>query len=222
MDQTGIDPVQIAGWRLSVAHGAAERGQQKLAETSSLLSIAASLRQIAGLLDRTPLAPETLTLLPEPELVAGGCCCRQRENDADDLLEDAFGLVCNADNSITSGGHLKDDWERAALRFINGYNARLSSRYGTVSAEEEYAAGATSTLHASLAILERYATKCEDPSEAIAKTQQYLTKLLEQWGSGSAPAGVDWDQIKADARDELARLKAAETLAAEFDERSAD
>lgn len=174
-----LHPSEVAADAFRRAVAAAERGQQKLSETQALLSIAASFRQYCQQTDAAlgdqqhliTLQTDVLELLersaPQPiegELLqASGGCCRQEANDADDLLEMGFGLICNADNAITSGGHLKGEWEREGLSFINRYNTRLVSRYG--------------------------------------------------------------DQvITAEARDEIARHKAAEAeaLAVELDERSAD
>lgn len=151
-DRPAIDIEKVAWNALSIAQAAAERGEQKLAETESLLSIAASLRQVClqndaaldchdqhialnakslELTERLVAIAESSRPLEMPaELVADGCCCRQEANSADDMLEYAFGLICNADNSISSGGHLKDEWEQASKRFITGYNERMSHRFG--------------------------------------------------------------------------------------------
>jgi hypothetical protein len=131
-ENTGIDPRQIAGHSLSVAHGAAGRGQQKIAEVNAALSIAASLAWIGDILETRPTAPETLTVLPEVERVAGGCCCHEQDCQppADDLLEFGFGIICNADHAITSGGRVKAEWDQAARKFIDAYNARVTAEFG--------------------------------------------------------------------------------------------
>lgn len=111
MTDTGIDAASLAGHRLSMAAAAAERGEQKAAEMSALVSIAASLRQIAD--RRTP----------------GSGAFDPAEAD-DLLLEEAFGIICNANNSIGSGGQLHAEWNEAARRFIDGYNKRVSALHG--------------------------------------------------------------------------------------------
>jgi hypothetical protein len=127
-ENTGIDPRQIAGHSLSVAHGAVGRGQQKIAEVNAALSIAASLVRIGDHLERRPAAPEPLMLVPER--VAGGCCCHEQDTAFPDLLEFGFGIICSAEHAITSGGRVKAEWDQAAGSFIDAYNARVTAEFG--------------------------------------------------------------------------------------------
>lgn len=100
----------------------------KAVTAHALVSIAASLHEVVNLL-RPPASGDPVTL-PPAELVVGGCCSAAHAIEADDLLELGFGLVCNADHSISSGGRVRAEWDEAARRFIDAYNAMLSRRFG--------------------------------------------------------------------------------------------
>ncbi len=127
---SGDHPRLIAGHSLGLAQAAAERRETKAADTRALLSIAASLLLIADHLDQRPAAPETLTVLPEVERVAGGCCCRQDAVAEDDLLELGFGIISSAEHSISSQGSTLAEWKQAADRFTDAYNTLIQNRYG--------------------------------------------------------------------------------------------
>lgn len=127
---SGDHPRLIAGHSLGLAQAAAERRETKAADTRALLSIAASLLLIADHLDQRPAAPETLTVLPEVERVAGGCCCHEQDTAFPDLLEFGFGIICSAEHAITSGGRVKAEWDQAAGSFIDAYNARVTAEFG--------------------------------------------------------------------------------------------
>lgn len=132
-----MDTSKIAADQLRTAMSAERNDLHEEAGQHALVSIAASLRQLVELqiLQNhylAGLAHPPVMMAPIPvELVADGGCCRQEANDADDLLEAGFGLICNADNSISSGGRLKAEWKASARRFNDRYIAMMSHRYGT-------------------------------------------------------------------------------------------
>jgi hypothetical protein len=190
------DPGQFADDVIFDAIAAFNRRETKTSDSAALLSIAASLRQLclqnAAALDgqdqTIAMSAKALELTERiatsavpitAELVAGGCCSAQHAVEADNMLEDAFGIIANADNAIRSGGRLKNEWERAAARFMNHYNAKVVRGYG-------------------------------------GSAEQQLIQLRAELEESIA-------------RDEIARLKAADdqhadldAFAAEVDERSAD
>ena len=134
--ELNIDPRQIADHQLMEAQRAVIDWQPEVSETRALLSIAASLREIAALMQAPPPPSEHelrgalgLNPLGGAALDAPDCCGRHAVA-ADDLLEMGYGLVCNADNSISSGLVLAEEWRVSARRFIAGYNELVATRHG--------------------------------------------------------------------------------------------
>jgi hypothetical protein len=205
------DPGQFADDVIYDAIAAFNRRETKTSDSAALLSIAASLRQMclqnAAALDgrdqiialsakgleyleraATPAVPIT------GELVAGGCYCREYAVPADDLLENAFGLICNVDEGANVPRDFPNqtvEWFESAKKFVSGYNALIAYRYS-----------------GSHLPFNTWTAKKRAELDAIEKRAE-----LEE----------------AIARDEIARLKAADdqhadldAFAAEVDERSAD